>query len=98
MNKKYFVEVYINYKRNWSIRLAERTNDDKIIKVVWLASFINEELMNCELEFLKFPKLDKIDLMKKDEVELIVEPIKKYEIDEERASRFMNSGWTLFNY
>ena len=98
MKTKYFIEVYINYKRNWSIRLAERTNTNEIKKVVWLASFVNEELMNCELEFLRFQKLDKVDLMRKDEVELIVEPIKQYEIDEERASRFMNSGWTLFNY
>ena len=58
MKTRYFIEVYINYKRNWSIRMVERTLDGEIKKVVWLASFINEELMNCELEFLRFQKLD----------------------------------------
>lgn len=90
---KYFIDVYINYKHNWSLRLVEKNDSDTLISTAWLASFQSLDLLNIELSFYDFPPLSQEDIKKRNNAR--VTAIKRYSISKSRADVLMKTGWSL---
>lgn len=91
---KYFIDVYLNYKRNWSLRIVEKSDNDTLISVAWLASFQSTELLNIELSFYDFPKLSQEDIEKRNEAKMI-DAVRRYKISKHRAAVLLKTGWEL---
>lgn len=88
----YFIEVYLNFKYDWSLRVVERKENGTVISVTWLASFQSYQLLNAELAFYDFPLLASEDV---NQVDKIIEAIKSYKINKSRAEALIKTGWNI---